>query len=121
MTRIPVLPNDPTITPLNLFPLPVSLMDIKAALKGAAIEVAWNVASETGMVKYEIEKSSNGRSFTKIGEVAALNRSSVTPYSFFDQAPFTGSNYYRLRLIDGVLQRSIVPLLGLTWTEKITR
>lgn len=92
--------NDPTITPLNMFPLPVRLMDIKARWNGAAIEVAWNVASESGMVKYEIEKSTTGRNFVKIGEVSALNRTAVAAYSFPDHNPVAGSNFYRLRLID---------------------
>ena len=95
------LPGDPTITPLNVFPLPVNLMDLKAVIKGRSIEVAWNVVAESMMVKYEIEKSPNGRDFAKIGEVTALNRSTATPYSFLDHNPFIGANYYRLRLIDG--------------------
>ena len=93
-------PNDPTITYLNVFPLPVTLYELRAAPKNAGIQVAWNVSFENNMLKYEVEKSNDGRTFAKIGEVAAYNRASNSTYTFFDPNPNSGINYYRLRVID---------------------
>jgi hypothetical protein len=92
--------NDPTITLLNLFPLPVSLYELKAAPKSGGISVDWIAGNESDMVRYEVEKSADGRSFNKIGEVAALNNASSTNYAFFDRQPFNGSNFYRLKMIE---------------------
>lgn len=93
-------PGDPTITQVNAYPLPVRLLQLKAVARNGAIQVSWNVNYEENMVKYEVEKSTNGRTFGKIGEVAALNNGMATNYSFIDQSPGSGANYYRLRLID---------------------
>jgi|GEM_PF-5629942 len=92
--------NDPTITLLNVFPLPVRLLELKAQASMGVITVSWNVSNEENMIRYEIEKSTNGRTFTKIGEVAALNRLIPSLYNFSDQNPVNGINYYRLRMID---------------------
>ena len=92
--------GDPTITQLNMYPLPVRLLQLKAIVRNGAIQVSWNVNNEENMVKYEVEKSINGRTFGKIGEAAALNSGRATNYSFIDQSPNSGVNYYRLRLID---------------------
>lgn len=91
--------GDATITPLNMFPLPVTLLELSAAPKGSSgVEVAWQVASETGMVAYEVERSADGRSFQKIGAVAAQH---LSRYTLLDPAAASGTNYYRLRLVEG--------------------
>lgn len=92
--------GDPTITQLNMYPLPVRLLQLKAVAHSGAIQVSWSVNNEVDMVKYEVEKSTNGRTFGKIGEVAAVNSGMATNYSFTDQSPASGVNYYRLRLTD---------------------
>jgi hypothetical protein len=92
--------NDATLSFLNVFPLPVTLYEVKAAPKSTGIELSWKVSLESNMVKYEVEKSTNGRNFVKIGEVTALNNTQPGGYTFFDAAPNKGENFYRLRLID---------------------
>lgn len=95
--------GDPTITPLNTFPLPVTLYSLSATQKGSGVEVAWQVTAESNLLKYDVEKSSDGRSFTKIGEVIAQNNGQTTRYTFQD-ATVSGTHYYRLKVID----RSVV-------------
>lgn len=91
---------DPTITSLNLFPLPVTLTELKAFQSGNHIALNWKVAAEYNLLKYEIERSNDGLSFTKIGEVAARNSAITTEYSYTDLQPFSGYNYYRVRMVD---------------------
>ncbi len=91
---------DATITALNMFPLPVTLYELKATPKGSGIEVSWNVSMESDMVRYEVERSNNGVNFTKVGEVRAVNSMQLYKYIFGDVAPNSGANFYRLRLID---------------------
>lgn len=94
-------PNgDATITPLNMYPLPANLLELKAVKQNAVIEISWTVLSETNMIKYEVERSVNGRDFSKIGEVISINSSVSHSYSLVDGSPNSGMNFYRLRLVD---------------------
>ena len=92
--------GDPTITPLNVFPLPVTLYSLSAIQKGSGVEVAWQVTSESNVLKYDVEKSTDGGSFSKIGEVAAQNNAQNTRYSFLDASVSSGKYYYRLKIVD---------------------
>ena len=92
--------SDATITLLNLFPLPVILTELKAYLSGNQITLKWEVATEHNLLRYEIERSPDGYSFTKIDEVIARNSSAASEYTYTDVHPINGNNYYRLRTID---------------------
>lgn len=74
--------------------LPVSFTNIKASQRNAAIQVEWNVATETDTKSYEVEKSTNGQQFTKAATVIATGNST---YSWLDVTPLPGVNYYRVR------------------------
>ena len=91
--------NDPTITLLNMFALPVTFTEFKAYQKLSNIEVAWRV-TETGTYKYEVERSANGITFYKIGEVMATGGNGLLNYSFLDTNPLAGNNFYRLKVIE---------------------
>lgn len=92
--------SDPTITQLNMFPLPVMIVEFSAASRLSGIQLSWKVREEDNMATYEVERSTDGRTFMKIGDVAARNLSTPSTYSFFDQSPGSGVNYYRLRLVE---------------------
>jgi len=92
-------PNDPTITQLNAFPLPVTFTGFKAYQKLNDIELEWKV-TESDIYKYEIERSADGRTFVKIGEVMATGRTGMLTYTFLDANPFAGSNFYRIKIIE---------------------
>lgn len=109
-----VAANDATITPLNMFPLPVVLGQFKAYKKNDDIELTWKALSEINVSKYEIERSTDSRQFQKIGEVAARNNVSQE-YNFLDVQPFADKNYYRLRMvdIDSKVKYSLIALIDL--------
>ena len=89
---------DDIIIKANFAPLmPIGLANFKAAQRTNAIEVSWNALSESNMLRHEIERSTNGSSFTVIGAVAAQNSSVAYKYNFLDVTPTKGNNYYRLR------------------------
>ena len=77
--------------------LPVSITNISAYKKSAGVSVEWSVLNEINVKKYEVEKSSDGINFVKVGEVAATKASN---YAWLDVAPFTGNNYYRVKSVD---------------------
>lgn len=78
--------------------LPVQLTSVKAYRKQATVAVEWNVATESNIAQYEVERSADARSFTKAGTVTAKNQGATT-YTFTDATPVNGNNYYRLKII----------------------
>ncbi len=81
-------------------PLPVTFISISANKLGAAVKVDWKVAAERSILKYEVERSADGRSFAKAGTVIATGNSSVDlSYSWMDATPLTGTNFYRIKSI----------------------
>lgn len=79
--------------------LSVGYTSIKATLKNKDIQVDWKVTEESGIQKYEIDKSVEGIHFYKIGEVSASGNNSTESYHWLDENPVTGNNYYRVRAI----------------------
>jgi hypothetical protein len=81
--------------------LPVTYTSIQARSLENNIELAWGTSSEVGAEKFEIERSNNALEFYKIGQVTAQGESrSKLNYSFIDNSPIEGINYYRLKQID---------------------
>ncbi|MCU7375751.1 T9SS type A sorting domain-containing protein [Paucibacter sp. O1-1] len=63
--------------------------------------MTWNTSSETNSERFDIEHSINGKEWTKIGSIAAHGESSTTKfYSFRDNSPISGDNFYRLKMMD---------------------
>jgi hypothetical protein len=61
----------------------------------------WATATEEGTDRFRVERSTdNGKTWTSLGEVKAANAPQGRRYSFVDQAPQDGLNYYRLVIID---------------------
>lgn len=76
--------------------LPVSISNIRALNEKERIKVEWNTSSEINTSHFEVEQATDGRSFAKIGVVAA-GRSN---YFLYDEKPAAGVNYYRLKIVD---------------------
>jgi hypothetical protein len=99
----PDLPNS-IIAELNNncdSPLPVKLVKFKADLLDHIVGLSWTTADESNSLRFHIERSNNGREFIAIGSVAAKgNSNSTTNYSFVDNEPNEGINYYRLKQVD---------------------
>ncbi len=81
--------------------LPVTLTSFtgKTSLYGA--ELNWSTASEQNNSHFEILRSADGQSFSKIGQVAGSNNSSQTKsYTYTDKSPDAGTSYYQLKQVD---------------------
>ena len=76
--------------------LPVSILSFDAQKSNGKNELVWKVAQETDLNYYEIERSNDGRTYSSIGKVNAVNNST---YTFTDAKP-TSLNYYRIKLVD---------------------
>ncbi|MDJ1485663.1 T9SS type A sorting domain-containing protein [Cytophagaceae bacterium YF14B1] len=86
-------------TPVSL---PVSYLSFNGyATEHKQVELKWITSSEENSHMFNVERSSDGKSYTQIGSVVAAGNSSVPlTYSFLDGSPQTGVNYYRLNQID---------------------
>lgn len=81
--------------------LPVQFVSFKAELQSDKVLVSWSTAQEQNASHFDVERSTNGRDFTKIGQVKAAGNSNVlVNYSFTDNSPVLGVSYYRLRQVD---------------------
>jgi hypothetical protein len=84
----------------SLVVLAASLAELSATQCNKNICLEWTTLQEQNTNRFEIEKSTDGTDFIYTGQVAAAgNSNSLRHYSFTDQNPFTGINYYRLKLL----------------------
>ena len=80
--------------------LPVDTKTINAYRNNAGIEVDWTMLSEHNMNHYEVEKSPDARTFSKIGVVLSRGNSDrAVTYNWFDPAPFANDNFYRIKAV----------------------
>jgi hypothetical protein len=77
--------------------LPVTFTDLKATQNNQKVRVDWSVGTESELEGYEVERSTDGVVFSKIGFVPATGDNN---YSFTDMQPASGMNYYRIRSVD---------------------
>ena len=81
----------------SVLPLPVRFAAINANLVSNIVKVNWSSEVEVNTVSYSIERSTDGINFSPIGKIFAANNSN---YSWIDQTPANGVNYYRIKSTD---------------------
>ena len=84
--------------------MPVALLNLSGEVNGKANLLYWTTATEKNNMGFEIQRSSDGYNFNKIGFVhtkaASGNSSLKLNYDFSDIGFSTGANYYRLKQTD---------------------
>jgi hypothetical protein len=80
-------------------PLAVTLEEISAKNVGQTNLVDWRTSSEDAGDYFEVERSADGQTFSKIATVAATFLTGGN-YQFQDKTPEPGINYYRLKMLD---------------------
>ena len=82
-------------------PFPIQLMNFNEELINSEVELSWKTASETNNEYFTIEKSQNGKDYVFVAQISgAGNSNSVISYKTFDQQPYSGISYYRLKQTD---------------------
>lgn len=76
--------------------LPVRFSTFDARTMSSAVSLEWAVGVEDNISGYEVEKSPDGRNFSRIGFVAAAG---LDKYSFSDTRP-SSISYYRIKSMD---------------------
>jgi len=78
--------------------LPVILSYFKGEYNNNAVKLQWRIETQSSFSHFEIERSTDGRNFSTIGNVAL---SGIDLYNFLDVNLVSGSiYYYRLKMID---------------------
>jgi len=103
----------------SLIALPVELLDFTGFAREKNVQLDWLTASEINNDRFEIERSDNDLNFKKIGEVAG-NGTTVDrhAYTFVDEEPFVGTNYYRLKQFDFDGQFEYSKTIGVNFNNK---
>jgi hypothetical protein len=93
--------------------LPVTFAQFIGRVANQSAILYWSVAGEKDVSKYEVERSSNGVDFIKVGEVPA---SGLSTYTYTDANLQQGVYFYRVRNIDldGQFKYSTVVRLNLS-------
>ncbi|MDF2189475.1 PQQ-dependent sugar dehydrogenase [Paraflavitalea sp. CAU 1676] len=80
--------------------LPVTLLSFSAKAYTGYNEIRWKATREIDLQAYEIECSSDGSAWTRVGTVAALENNTDPDYTFKHATNLHGTIYYRLKMLD---------------------
>jgi len=84
--------------------LPLRWLSFTAEPKGDQVDLQWQTANVSGNDHFDVERSTGGNSFIKIGSVSnqdgEMNISGGGSYSFTDASPVRGDDLYRIRQVD---------------------
>lgn len=80
------------LVPLDLLSFDAELVDRQN------VSLSWNIANAINVMRFDLEHSSDGVHFTKIGEIDFLE--DVSSFQYTHNASGLGTNYYRLKIID---------------------
>lgn len=83
--------------------MPITLAYFRVGLAEGMVLAEWATEMEEFFDRFELEKASNNLEFIKIADVQSLASGeprTLRKYSFVDENPFFGQNYYRLKAVD---------------------
>ncbi len=87
----------------NLYnPVPLDLVSFEARPSRENVLLSWRTENEKNTDRFEIERSVDGNSFATVGTVSAKGDGATgrNDYSFTDDAPLAGVQFYRLKMWD---------------------
>ena len=80
--------------------LPVVLSSYVLKTESNSVELKWTTESEQNNKYFVVYRSGDGKQFKELGVVDAIRSAQTKTYSFRDNNPITGMNYYLLKQID---------------------
>jgi hypothetical protein len=89
------------ITPYDLSIVPVELSSFTAESDKGNVLLYWTTATELNNSGFEIQRSSDGYNFSRIGFIPGYGTTTNSQtYSYVDKQASTGNQFYRLKQID---------------------
>ena len=99
--------------------LPVELLYFYAEKENENVRLDWQTATEINNSHFDVEWSTDGINFEKIGEVAGAGTTNdVQFYDFLHKNPVDGENYYRLRQVDFDGKFEYTDVILIEWNGK---
>ncbi len=81
--------------------VPVELTSFAAKVNEGTVILTWSTSTETNNSGFEIQRSVNGKNYSKIGFVKGQGSSvEANNYSFMDKPEISSTFYYRLKQVD---------------------
>lgn len=78
-----------------------TLGQLTGGYSNSMVQLQWTTSSEIDMGHFEVERSTDGTNFRKIGQTLAKgDNNTTTEYTYLDILAEKGSNFYRLVIID---------------------
>ena len=99
-------------------PLPLSLLQFTGAPHGFTVNLQWLTTDEQNTKQFIIQHSPDGNIFDPIGIVAAKNTPTQNVYTFTDDHPNAGNNFYRLKMQDLNGQFTYSPIVQVSISDQ---
>lgn len=102
--------------PQNI-PLPLTLLEFKGAVQNENGILQWKTDNELNTKSFAVERSTDGRHFSPVGNVNAANENGVHYYNYTDaniKSLGTSIIYYRLRQVDADSKSTYSRIVALT-------
>jgi hypothetical protein len=81
--------------------LPIDLLTFNCEPTRTGMQLAWSTMNETANNKFTIERTIDGDNYETVGELkGSLSNFGTQHYSYTDEKPYPGTNYYRLKQSD---------------------
>jgi hypothetical protein len=104
----------------NTTALTLELLSFQAnSDKEKTAQLSWLTASEVNVQCFDIERSADSKIFQKVGTVKSAGTPRGT-YSFTDEVPLSGVNYYRLKMMNTDGSFTYSPVRSVTLAESKT-
>jgi len=78
--------------------LAINSIVASATLNNKVATITWNTLGEKNMANFDVEKSTDGKTFNSISQQSAKNTSSAS-YNAIDNSVVEGNNYYRIKAV----------------------
>lgn len=94
--------------------LAISLNYFKGVQINKKNQLNWKVNCTSAQAKFELERSNDAQHYTSITAITADQLRCDQPFTYTDETPLPGTNYYRLKMIDvdGKIAYSNIVLLS---------
>ncbi|MBI5915430.1 MAG: PQQ-dependent sugar dehydrogenase [Bacteroidetes bacterium] len=95
--------------------LPIELVSFRGEYADSRVVLKWTTASEVNASHFLVERKTESKEFLEIGKVTATGGRAGSKYSFTDALPFSGVNFYRLKMVDqdgSFKYSSVISVLG---------
>ncbi|HYH14106.1 MAG TPA: T9SS type A sorting domain-containing protein [Flavisolibacter sp.] len=87
------------VTNADFLLLPLQWLEIKALYQLQAVSLEWTIVQTDIPIRYEVERSIDGRHFTTLAHVDAQPLAGTAHYSFKDQSHPVGHFFYRVKAV----------------------